>query len=197
MAEPWAEAGWQCFCVDVQHKIRKPVTKGNITYVWGDVRAWTPPPGLAITFVAAFPPCTHVAVSGARDFKTKGGMMLRDALETFETCRLAAAWSGAPYLIENPAGVLASTSHIGKADHTFHPCDFAGWLADPAEQHAEAYTKMTCLWSGNGFIMPEKKRVDPVKGSAIIDLPPSKDRADIRSATPKGFARAVFYANAF
>lgn len=178
---------------DVQHSIRRSRRENGINFVWGDVRSWRPPEGLSIAFVAAFPPCTHVANSGARDFSTKGGVMLRDALETFEACRMAAAWSGAPYMIENPVGILSSTPHIGKPHYRFHPFEYAGWLNDGS---LEAYTKETCLWTGNGFVMPAKRPVDPVLGSKMHLLPPSDDRADIRSATPKGFARAVFDANA-
>lgn len=192
MAEPWAEAGYECWCVDVQHSIRRERVEGSIHFVWGDVRSWRPPEGLDIRFVAAFPPCTHVAGSGARDFSTKGGAMLRDALETFEACRAAAAWSGAPYCIENPVGVLSGIPHIGKPDHYFDPCDYAGYASNPDN---DAYTKRTCLWTGNGFIMPPHRAVLPMQGSKMHRLPPSADRANERSATPQGFARAVFAAN--
>lgn len=148
MAEPWAEAGYECWCVDVQHSIRKPKKKGLINFVWGDVRTWRPPQGRQIIFVAAFPPCTHVSNSGSRDYVTKGGQMLRDALETFEACRQAAAWSGAPYMIENPTGVLSSIPHIGKPNFYFDPFEYTAF--EPADN----YTKKTCIWSGNGFVMP-------------------------------------------
>lgn len=194
MAEPWAAAGHECFCVDMQHSIRRERVEGSIRFVWGDVRSWRPPEGLDIRFVAAFPPCTHTANSGARDYAAKGGNMLRDALETFEACHLAAAWSGAPYCIENPVGLLSSIPHIGKPHYRFHPADYAGYL--PAdERDSEAYTKLTCLWTGNGFVMPDRKPVAPVLGSMMHRLPPTEDRADIRSATPAGFAAAVFAAN--
>jgi hypothetical protein len=192
MAEPWAEAGYECWCVDIQHSIRVPRTVGRMHFVWGDARTWRPPAGLDIAFVAAFPPCTHVAVSGARDFVAKGGQMLRDALETFEACRQAAAWSGAPYLIENPVGVLSSIPHIGKPGHYFHPWEYAGYLPDPEEEN---YTKKTCLWTGNGFLMPQPKPAPAPHRADIWLAPPSDDRADIRSATPRGFSRAVFIAN--
>lgn len=193
MANPWAEAGYQCWCVDIQHSIRRERVEGNIHFVWGDVRSWRPPEGLDIVFVAGFPPCTHVAVSGARDFAIKGGVMLRDALETFEACRMAAAWSGAPYCIENPVGVLSSVPHIGKPDHWFEPFEYAGYAPNPG---GDAYTKKTGLWTGNGFVMPAKRAIDPIDGSKMFRLPPSEDRANLRSATPMGFARAAFEANA-
>lgn len=192
MAQPWARAGYLCFCVDTQHSIRRTLNEGNIYYAWGDVRSWRPDPDIKIEFVAAFPPCTHVAISGARDFILKGGAMLRDALETFDACHQAAAWSRAPYMIENPIGILSSIPHIGKPHYKFDPFEYAGYAAQP---ELEAYSKRTCLWTGNGFVMPPKKPVDPILGSKMHRMPPSDDRADQRSATPSGFAQAVFEAN--
>lgn len=191
MAEPWAEAGVRCFCVDVQHSIRRDRIVGNIHFVWGDVRTWRPPEDSRIIFAAAFTPCTHQAVSGSRDFERKGGYMLRDGLEMFEAAGQAMAWSGAPNMRENPVGVLSSIPHIGKPDHYFHPWEYAGWCED------DNYTKKTCIWAGNGFVMPPK-RPAPWLGppdDRIHKAAPSDDRADIRSATPRGFSRATFHAN--
>lgn len=185
MARPWAEAGVQCWCVDIQHSIRRDRREGNIRFVWGDVRSWRPPEGLRIIFAAAFPPCTQDAVSGARDFEKKGGYMLRDSLETFESSRMACAWSGAPYMVEHPVTMLVSIPHIGKPDHYFDPCDYG----DP-------WTKKTAIYCGNGFKMPPKNRVEPTEGSKMHLMAPSDDRQDLRAETPPGFTRAVFLANA-
>ena len=100
-----------------------------------------------------------------------------------------AEWTGAPYLIENPVSTVST--YWRAPDHTFDPCDYGGYLIPPGD----AYTKKTCLWTGNGFVMPEPKRVRPTEGSRMHRLPPSEERANARSATPKGFARAVFLAN--
>jgi hypothetical protein len=191
MARPWADAGYDCWCVDIQHSIRADRVEGNIRFVWGDVRSWCPPNGVRFEFVAAFPPCTHLASSGARDWFKKGHSLLTDALELWTACQVAASYSGAPYCIENPVGALSR--HMREPDYTFHPCDYAGYAADPA---ADAYTKKTCLWTGNGFVMPNRRPVEPTLGSMMHRLPPSDDRANQRSATPSGFARAVFEANA-
>jgi hypothetical protein len=43
--------------------------------------------------------------------------------------------------------------------------------------------------------MPPKNRVEPIEGSKMHLLPPSAERANLRSATPEGFAQAVFEAN--
>lgn len=192
-ARPWADAGIECFCVDIQHKVRSDRTDGLIRYVWGDARSWRPPAGRRIVFVGSMSPCTHVARSGGRDFEKKGGILLRDAIELFEAGRQCAAWSGAPYFCENPVGVLSSLPHIGKPNFYFHPYEYAGYADDP---EAEAYTKRTCLWTGNGFQMPPRRHVDVSIASKILMAQPGDDRGDLRSETPSGFARAVFLHNA-
>ena len=146
-----------------------------------DMLDWLPPRG-DVAFFAAFPPCTDVAVSGARWFKDKGIGALWQALRLFDVSVKLAEWSRAPYLIENPVSTVSS--YWRKPDHSFDPCDYG----DP-------YTKKTCLWTGGGFVMPEKHRVEPTEGSKMHLLPPSEDRANLRSATPMGFAQAVFEAN--
>lgn len=137
----------------------------------------------------AFPPCTHVAVSGASRFKDKGLSGLIDSLDAFRAAVRLAEWTRAPYFIENPVGTVST--YWRKPDYTFDPCDYGGYLNPPGD----AYTKRTCLWTGNGFVMPRTKGVFPCEGSKMNRLPPSKDRASLRSVTPKGFARAVFEAN--
>ena len=80
MVQPWAAAGFECFCVDTRHP-QGEHRRGNITFIGADLREWLPPPRrYAIVF--AFPPCTHTAaggaggaapgpVSGSRWFRTK------------------------------------------------------------------------------------------------------------------------------
>lgn len=188
MLKPWASAGYKCYAIDIQHSIRNdtPVKygRGEIVYTWGDARSWKPPMYERIAFVAAFPVCTNLAVSGARDFIRKGIPMLCDGLSLFNACEQVAAWSGAPYVIENPIGVIPS--HHRKPDYYFHP-----WF------YGDLYTKYTCLWTGGGFIMPEAEYMTRPEGttSKIWLMPPGKDRANKRSETPEGFAKAVFAAN--
>jgi len=185
MLRPWAAAGFECYAVDIQHSIRKDRREdfpggGSINYVWGDCRSWTPPKRVFIAF--AFTPCTNLAVSGARDFAKKNWPMLRDGIDLFHAAVTAFGWAGCPWMAENPVGRISGI--MGQAEHTFDPCDYG----DP-------YTKKTCLWTGGGFIMPPKNRVEPTDGSKMHLMPPGPDRANQRSATPMGFARAVFEAN--
>jgi len=99
MVEPWANAGFLCYCVDWQHAPGVS-RKGNIIRVGADVREWLPPYApVAILF--AFPPCTDVAVSGARWFKDKKLGALIQALQNFDASVRLAEWTRAPYFIEN------------------------------------------------------------------------------------------------
>lgn len=194
MTRPWTQAGYHAVTVDLQHP---EFGEDRRTHIVGDVRnvqldldmgGWSP-----VMMIFAFPPCTHLAVSGARWFKEKGLDALIEGLSIVNACRKLCENSGAPWMLENPVGTLAT--YWREPDHTFDPCDYG----DP-------YTKKTCLWTGNGFVMPEKinpgdmfaepTRVEPTLGSMIHKMPPSEDRGDLRSITPMGFARAVFRANA-
>ena len=63
----------------------------------------------------------------------------------------------------------------------------------------DAYPKKTCLWTGGEFVMPEKMPVDisPGYSDQHKKLGGKSERTkNIRSATPRGFAKAVFLANA-
>jgi len=188
MVRPWAEAGFECFCVDVRHEHSND-RRGAVTWIGADIREWLPPPRrYAIVF--AFPPCTNLAVSGARWFREKGIGGLTEALELVEACRRICEWSAAPWMIENPVSTLAS--YWRSPDYTFHPHEFGGWQDGAGDD----YAKRTCLWTGGGFRLPQKRPLPAFRPLYIHNLPPSDSRGDLRSITPPGFARAVFEANA-
>jgi hypothetical protein len=189
MVKPWAEAGYECICVDTQHSIRRDKAGDNITYIWADVRSWWPESFDDVAAVFAFPPCTHLASSGARDWEKKGLTLLIDGLQLVEACRRIIEASKAPGFIENPRGRLSTIWR--KPNYEFDPSDYAGYLKDKAK---DAYTKKTCLYTFGGFVMPPHKPVVPM-GSRMHLMPPSPDRANKRSETPMGFAQAVFEAN--
>jgi hypothetical protein len=178
MAKPWAEAGYTCLCVDTRHPYGWTV-EGNIIKIRADVLSWTPP--YDASFAAFFPPCTDVAASGARWFKDKGIGSLIRALQLFERSVQIAQDLDCPYMIENPVSTVST--YWRKPDHMFHPYDYG----DP-------YPKKTCLWTGGGFVMPSKTPVAPTD-DRIHQMPQSPNRAEKRSATPMGFAKAVYHAN--
>lgn len=153
MAKPWLDAGYECWIVDIQHPVAYEtggITKceDGLTKVHADLsRPWLSPIDRErIAFVAAWPPCDHLAVSGARWFKGKGLRRLESSIAMFATAAEFCEWSKAPYLIENPVSNISS--HWRKCDYTFNPCDYTGYSAD------DNYTKKTCLWTGGGFVMP-------------------------------------------
>ncbi len=187
MVMPWAEAGYECQCVDLQHEgVHR--TEQGVTYIGADIRKWElPMKRYAIVF--GFPPCTNLAASGARWWAGKGLRALAGGIELVARCAEICDEAGAPWMIENPIGALSM--YWRKPNAKFDPCDYGGYL-DP---EGDAYTKKTCLWTGNGFIVPIPKPVFPVEGSRMHFVSPSEDRQNIRSETPMGFARAVFEAN--
>ncbi len=187
MVKPWADAGYHCTIVDLQHEDgwTGPDTLewANIWRVGCDVKDFKPGYryiGGEWDIVFAFPPCTDLAVSGSRWMKEKGLDGLIEALQVVNACRRICEASGVPWMLENPVSTISS--YWRKPDHTFHPYHYG----DP-------YTKATCLWVGGGFQMPPiRNPVEPTEGSKMWLMPPSEERANLRSATPKGFARAVF-----
>lgn len=193
-AQPWVEAGYRAVLVDPQHgwhtqegRLEKwaATVDESLSWLTGELDR--------LAFVAGFPPCTDLAVSGARWFESKRDtdpLFQAKAVAVAEQCRTIGRLSGSPWFVENPVSVLSSV--WGPPDHTFDPHDFTAF--EPADN----YTKRTCLWAGGGFRMPKVNR-DRTLGppdDRIHKAPPSEERANFRSATPLGFARAVFAANA-
>lgn len=131
----------------------------------------------------AFPPCTHLCVSGARWFKNK-------QVEQAAAIAFAEAlWdSGIPRIaIENPIGVLSTRSRLGKPTQIIQP-----W------QHSHAETKATCLWLNNlpplypsNNVRADMLGLPPSKRNRIHRMPPGPDRAKERSRTYWGIAQAM------
>lgn len=195
MAQPWVDAGYRVVLVYPQHP--ETGTNGLVERISGTILGALPRLGQIIrseriVFVFGFPPCTDVAVSGARWFEDKRKLdphFQAKAALIAEQCRVTGMLAGCAWGFENPVSTFSSI--FGKPDHVFDPHDYTGWCAD------DNYTKKTCLWTGGGFVMPEQNR-DISLGAPdnrIHTAPPSDERANFRSATPRGFARAVFEAN--
>ncbi|RLC34863.1 MAG: DNA cytosine methyltransferase [Candidatus Nealsonbacteria bacterium] len=125
--------------------------------------------------ILAFPPCTHLASSGARWFKEKrkDGRQ-QQAINFFMHF---AKCSCTRVAIENPVGIMSTMWR--KPDQIIQPWMFG---------HPE--TKATCLWLKN---LPKLQPTHIVAGREhrIWKLPPSKDRAKIRSKTFPGIAKAM------
>lgn len=191
MVRPWVEAGYKAVIVDIQHPSGMTEEEGVIK-VGADIRAgWMPPREMLddVRCVFAFPPCDHLAVSGARWFKGKGLRKLALSVDLFATAAEVSEWIGAPYMIENPVSTIST--YWRKPDHVFHPHHYTAYSPE------DNYTKTTCIWTGNGFVMPEphKNLLLPDPDDRIHKAPPGKDRKNFRSATPEGFSMAVYEAN--
>lgn len=119
------------------------------------------------------PPCTHLAISGARWFKDKK-IEQANALEFVKELMNAPIYK---ICIENPISVISS--RIRKPDQIIHPWQFG---------HGE--TKATCLWLKN---LPLLHPTDIVEGRAnrIHRMPPSENRWKERSRTYQGIAIAM------
>jgi site-specific DNA-cytosine methylase len=125
--------------------------------------------------MVAHPPCTHLAVSGARHFKAKQNDGRQQAALDFVQRLLDA---NIPRIaLENPVSIISS--RIRKPDQIVHPWQFG---------HGE--TKATCLWLKN---LPCLKPTNIVEGreQRIWKLPPGKDRWKLRSKTFQGIADAM------
>jgi len=121
----------------------------------------------------AHPPCTHLAVSGARYFKNK-------VVEQKEAMEFVIKLMNAPInkiCLENPIGVISTKYR--KPDQIIQP-----W------QYGHGETKATCLWLKN---LPKLIPTDIVSGRypKVHLMPPSKDRWKLRSITYAGIALAM------
>ena len=187
MVRPWVDSGnYEGICVDLEPAPNEP----GITHLQADMLEWVPDREIIdrVAFVASFPPCTDIAVSGAKHFKNKGLGRLSKAIELFSKAVFWGEWFGKPYFVENPVSTISS--YYRKPDFLFHPWEYSGYCMD------DCYTKKTCLWTGNGFVMPEPNHPHGIEpDDRIHKAPPGPNRANFRSATPMGFARAVYEAN--
>jgi hypothetical protein len=189
MLQPWANAGYRCYAVDIENNdTTETVGNGTISYIKADVGEWERPDEPArIGF--AFPPCTDLAVSGARWFQEKGLSALADAIQTVADCRQILTDLDCPWMIENPVSTLST--HWREPDYKFDPYQYDGYTSLD-----ERYTKETWLWTGGGFKMPKTDGVGREDADdRIHKMAPSTDRNQRRAKTPTGFAQAVYLAH--
>lgn len=133
--------------------------------------------------IIAFPPCTHLAVSGAAWFeqKRKDGRQ-QQGIDFF---MLFANLNCGKVAIENPIGIMSTQWR--KPDQIIQPWMFG---------HSES--KATCLWLKGLPKLMETYNVKSVfdnlpknQQQRLYCLPPSKERAALRSKTFPGIAKAM------
>ena len=121
----------------------------------------------------AHPPCTHLAVSGARWFAEKRS----EQAAALNFVRLLLSANVPRIALENPISIISS--HIRKPDQIVQPWQFG---------HGE--TKATCLWLKG---LPPLTPTDIVDGreAKVHRMPPGPDRWKDRSRTYSGIATAM------
>jgi len=119
------------------------------------------------------PPCTHLAVSGARWFKDKRA----EQAEAMEFVRQLLAAPIERIALENPVSIISS--RVRKPDQVIQPWQFG---------HGE--TKATCLWLKG---LPKLVPTNIVEGreARVHKMPPSENRWRERSRTFAGIAAAM------
>lgn len=197
-SRPYREAGYETILVDIKHGKRTHVFTGE-----GMTRVISVSVGHPELFdllakfgpyhgILAAPPCTDFAVSGAQYWPEKDadGRTSASIELVRETLDLIRAFSPAWWALENPVGRL---NRMVPELAEYGPWYFQPhWFGDP-------WTKKTGLWGTFNRALP-RSDVDPIRfntqGSWTQSLGGKSERTkELRSMTPKGFARAFFQAN--
>ena len=138
--------------------------------------------------IIAFPDCTYLTVSANKWYKDqplrKSGVLVgkdrRDAREYAIAFFMMIANRNCPNItIENPIGIMSTVYR--KPDQIIQPWMFG---------HGE--TKATCLWL-KGFPLLKPTNIVEGREQRLHYLPPSKNRAELRSKTFQGIADALGY----
>lgn len=155
---------WSCDLLPTEGNPRWHV-RGNVLEIIND--GWD--------LMIAHPPCTDLAVSGARHFAAKIADGRQDRALDFVRRLLDAPVER--IALENPVSVISTK--IRKPDQIIQPWQFG---------HGE--TKATCLWLKN---LPKLVPTDVVEGRSdrIHKMPPSENRWKERSRTYQGIANAM------
>lgn len=152
---------WSCDLLESERPGQH--VRGDVLGVLGD--GWD--------LMIAHPPCTHLAVSGARWFKDKK----REQEEALEFVRALLQAPVPRIALENPVSVISS--RIRRPDQVIQPWQFG---------HGE--TKATCLWL-KGLLRLEPTRVVVGRQAVVHRMPPGPDRWKNRSRTYPGIAEAM------
>lgn len=216
---PWAKRGFICHAYDIKNTgfVFEDPSGGRIHYHHYDLlkranvvqalrETLTKRPKVP-GFIMSWPPCTHLARSGAAHFDAKleeDPLIHKKAIWMARHAEFIGTKLGVPWFAENPVGILSSRWR--KPDHLFDPCDYAGYLPEDDEHPRwpdyiaprDRYNKRTCIWSGNGFVMPEFRHLPPIEKAwpALHKVGGKTARTkEIRSEGPRGFLEAVCLAN--
>ena len=150
-------------CDLLPSEIPGPHYQGDVRDVLGD--KWN--------LMVAHPPCTHLAVSGARWFHEKQA----EQAEALDFVRLLMEAPIPRIAVENPVSIIST--RIRRPDQVIQP-----W------QYGHGETKATCLWLKN---LPALKPTQIVDGrvARVHRMPPGPNRWKERSRTYAGIAAAM------
>ena len=202
MGLPWAMAGHQVYCFnadDANHgEYIVKMKHENLHYI----NRWIEPGfdfEVRPDIIFSFPDCTMLAGSGEKHDRSNC-----EVASAVTLARLAESLGnayGCPWMVENPVGKLSTEWR--KPDFYFDPYEYGGYMSGfeeafhPKMPARDGYTKKTCIWAGNGFVMPGKlpaPHIGKFWGWAYLGGASAKTK-QLRSLTPRGFARAVYEAN--
>ena len=136
----------------------------------------------------AFPPCTHLAASGARYWKQKQA----DGRQQEAVDFVLALWnSSIPHkCIENPVGLLNTSSQFFSPSQIIQPF-----------HHGHSVKKSTCLWLSGLPLLKPSNIVDEGEfytgkngkryHKFMYSMSTAKDRSKMRSITFSGIAKAM------
>ena len=144
-------------------EVAGPHYQGDVTDLLGD--GWD--------LLIAHPPCTHLAVSGARWFHEKR----TEQAEALDFVRLLLNAPIPRIALENPVSIIST--QIRKPDQIIQP-----W------QHGHGETKATCLWLKNLPLLEPTSIVDG-REARVHRMAPGPDRWKERSRTFEGVAAAM------
>lgn len=229
MLAPWADTH-DCYCYDILNAMGD-TTEFGVNMVHADLyckstldhiyQEWKG----RVDFLSAFPPCTDLSRAGTLYWSRKADadpLFQLKAVQRLKDAEALARRLRCVYMVENPPGRAQRLWR--KCDHAFEPFQYGGWIPEHEAAHPlyakvvpprDAYTKVHQLWTGNGFVMPHAKPVEPrrYRGKMIVDRSgrtrinkwrsvlhhctncTGDKRREVRSLTPRGFAVAVFFAN--
>lgn len=201
---PWAQSGNAVYCFNADNadhgEYEIKMRHENIHYV----NKWIEPSSCFADYpepdlIIAFPSCTELAVSGSKH--ERNGKDVSIAVEAAKIAQRLGDMYRCPWVVENPVGKLCTEWR--KPNVYIDPYEFGGYMSGfEPEFHSkmparDGYTKITGLWFGNGFIMPEKRPVPHCGffwGWKFLGGKSTRTK-QLRSLTPRGLARAIFEAN--
>ena len=223
--EPWVIDGFAAFCYDLANPdpcesrngilfmkadLHDPETLKNLVKRHKG----------CVAFLSAFPVCTDLCLGGAVHWgrKRKEDPLFQEkAAEHARQCSIFAEdVEAAVWYIENPRGILGKIWR--GPDLEIHPFEYGGYLSEN-DVHPiwpeyipgrDRYKKRTGIWHSEMFIQPDQRKVDPITHTCSSKTLGEKEYSptwaklgggggqktkDVRSATPRGWAQAVWEAN--